>query len=568
MKLRTIPLLIVSVAIVTFTGPQRTSLAFGDDDAFSMSFVEIPPSQSTFSVRYCVVNRSRPTRCPFPTESGYVVIQLVGKKLAVDRNGNGQLDNEDGPPVGKGEIFRVAMKIGKERVNYPLRLIRVSNMAVDIEGRGAMLGRAGRHLALLYDEDLDGRFGEEGEDTFKLAPFSVETMQQIASCGDDPFWTQGRLPLGRVVGFEKSLFDVKVLDEGWNLSLSHHEGEAAILTVLPSEPYVDFSFLLRHTDGVQYQMVENSGEVVLVPGSYQIDELNTTLALMYRTQERKNLTWKSKRKALLTGVRTEFQPKVDVCVGENAMEIGPPFELECSAIRWGEKGDQLEVKYAVLVGRGGEIYRSRMYGDAKSKLLYSLSLDEHEKYLNELETAVDRMMGTASRIPEYFLESKDTRLIFKFAGTGMKPIERTYALMELPSQVHPPAAVMLRRMATANRFRQYEKTVELSLEAAARYPEDPLIVNDCAWYLLTIEDERYQDVNTALVLARKAVELTGGENGAIIDTLALALYRTGKLEEAVKYQRQAVKLTPGNSQLQDRLEHFEAALAEKQKKNR
>ena len=274
MKLRSFPLLLVLIPLVTLTGPQRTSLAFGDDDTFSMSFVEIPPSQSTFSVRYCVVSRSRPTRCPFPTDSGYVVIQLVGKKLAVDRNGNGRLDNEDGPPVGKGETFRVAMKIGKERVNYPLRVTRISTMAVDIEGRGAMLGRAGRHLALLYDEDLDGRFGEEGEDTFKLAPFSVKTMQQIASCGDDPFWTQGRMPLGRVVGFEKSLFDVKVLDEGWKLSLSHHEGEAATLAVSPSESYVGFSFLLRHIDGVQNQMVDGSGDVVLVPGSYRIEAVD------------------------------------------------------------------------------------------------------------------------------------------------------------------------------------------------------------------------------------------------------------------------------------------------------
>jgi tetratricopeptide (TPR) repeat protein len=494
-----------------------------------------------------------------------VVIQLVGKKLAVDRNGNGRLDNEDGPPVGKGETFRVSMKIGDQRVNYPLRVIRISSSAVDIEGRGAMLGRAGNYLALLYDEDLDGRFGEEGEDTFKLAPFSVETLQRIAGCGDDPFWTQGRTPLGRVAGFEKSLFDVKVLDHGWRMNLTHYDGEAAVLSVSPTESNVDFSFLLRHAGGKQYQVVEGSGEVVLVPGSYRIDELNTTLALVYRIQPKKNITFKSRRKAVLTGVRSEFQPVVNVEAGRKEMKVGPPFELECEAVRWGEKGDQLEVEYAVLVGRGGEIYRARLYGDARSKLLYSLSLDGHEKFLNELEFAADRQMGTASRIPDYFLESEKTELVFTFTGSNMKPIERTYMLNDLPRQIHPPSSVMLRRMATANRFRQYEKTVELSLEAAARYPENALIVNDCAWYLLTIEDERYRDVNTALNLARRAVDLTGGQNGAIIDTLALALFMTGNLEEAVDYQRRAVKLTPGNSQLQDRLEQFESALAEKRK---
>ncbi len=61
----------------------------------------------------------------------------------------------------------------------------------------------------------------------------------------------------------------------------------------------------------------------------------------------------------------------------------------------------------------------------------------------------------------------------------------------------------------------------------------------------------------ALDVLRKAVELSGSSDADVLQGLAEALAQAGKYAEAVVVQRQAVKLRPGDKELQDRLDTLE-----------
>lgn len=90
------------------------------------------------------------------------------------------------------------------------------------------------------------------------------------------------------------------------------------------------------------------------------------------------------------------------------------------------------------------------------------------------------------------------------------------------------------------------------------------MLNGFAWKILTEVKEENRDLAIALKAAKKADDLTGGDNAAVLDTYALALFENGKVEEAIARQAKAVELSVGNPEMQNglkkRLEEFKAAL--------
>ncbi|MBN2514058.1 MAG: redoxin domain-containing protein [Sedimentisphaerales bacterium] len=90
------------------------------------------------------------------------------------------------------------------------------------------------------------------------------------------------------------------------------------------------------------------------------------------------------------------------------------------------------------------------------------------------------------------------------------------------------------------------------------------ILNQIAWFMLTELDEANRDYPTALKLAEKANNLTEGKEASLLDTYALALFKNGKIKEAVDAQTKAIELAENNIQMQDelkaRLDEFKAAM--------
>ncbi|MDF1836777.1 MAG: tetratricopeptide repeat protein [Planctomycetota bacterium] len=108
------------------------------------------------------------------------------------------------------------------------------------------------------------------------------------------------------------------------------------------------------------------------------------------------------------------------------------------------------------------------------------------------------------------------------------------------------------------------KLLERSTQEADAPNATPLVLNQAAWTLLTIEPESLQDPTQALKYATRACEHTAsGKNlGVFLDTLALAQFRTGDTSAAVASQRRAVELMPKGADptMADRLAEYEAAV--------
>ncbi len=93
-------------------------------------------------------------------------------------------------------------------------------------------------------------------------------------------------------------------------------------------------------------------------------------------------------------------------------------------------------------------------------------------------------------------------------------------------------------------------------------------LNQYAMLLLTCAPAELQDANAAVVLALRGVDLSKRQEPALLDTLALAYFGAGELQEAVDTQAAANALlnqgqSPRRKQFEERLANYKAALAAK-----
>ncbi len=97
-------------------------------------------------------------------------------------------------------------------------------------------------------------------------------------------------------------------------------------------------------------------------------------------------------------------------------------------------------------------------------------------------------------------------------------------------------------------------------------PKDAWSVQDRAWFLLTCPDEKVQDTAKAMELAKEAIDLPGGKDGLIFETLAEAYFRQGDPAKAAEVQKKAIEMgskkCPDGSctkEMKDRLQKYEMA---------
>jgi len=93
--------------------------------------------------------------------------------------------------------------------------------------------------------------------------------------------------------------------------------------------------------------------------------------------------------------------------------------------------------------------------------------------------------------------------------------------------------------------------------------ENATALNSIAWVILT--ENRYggEYPDVALRLSERSNEITGHNNWAFVDTLALAKFETGDVQAAIRLQREAIELSDGSgiSELKATLARFEDAAA-------
>jgi len=105
--------------------------------------------------------------------------------------------------------------------------------------------------------------------------------------------------------------------------------------------------------------------------------------------------------------------------------------------------------------------------------------------------------------------------------------------------------LQLRRKNYAETQRAYETSLALKAD-------NPPVLNNLAWLLVTSEDPRFRDPARALELARQAARLQ--ESPYILDTLAECYFANGRYAEAVEAGTRALALAKGDRS------HYEAQL--------
>ncbi len=85
-------------------------------------------------------------------------------------------------------------------------------------------------------------------------------------------------------------------------------------------------------------------------------------------------------------------------------------------------------------------------------------------------------------------------------------------------------------------------------------------LNAMAWPVLSSDQIPHPDYGFAMDLARKAGELTEWKDAGVLDTYAMALYKTGDTPGSIEYQTKAIELTPedaeARAEMVERLEMF------------
>jgi thiol-disulfide isomerase/thioredoxin len=90
--------------------------------------------------------------------------------------------------------------------------------------------------------------------------------------------------------------------------------------------------------------------------------------------------------------------------------------------------------------------------------------------------------------------------------------------------------------------RDAAKADELGAQIVADAAGDAILLNEFAWALLTDQRVKHRNLELAVSAAQAAYEACSGKEFAVVDTYARALFDTGKVAEAIKYQKKALEL--------------------------
>jgi Zn-dependent protease with chaperone function len=95
-----------------------------------------------------------------------------------------------------------------------------------------------------------------------------------------------------------------------------------------------------------------------------------------------------------------------------------------------------------------------------------------------------------------------------------------------------------------HQMEKHEAAIRSYEEILARDPDRAVALNNLAWLLVTVPEERLRDNRRALALAERAVRLE--RTPVFLDTLAEAYYANGQIAEAVKAGQEALALAEEN----------------------
>jgi predicted Zn-dependent protease len=120
----------------------------------------------------------------------------------------------------------------------------------------------------------------------------------------------------------------------------------------------------------------------------------------------------------------------------------------------------------------------------------------------------------------------------------------------------PDKALWLQMAGDLMQHKKMEKEALAAYERALTFePDSPGLMNNLAWLLLTSVDPQLRDPLRALILARRVAGMR--PLGSFLDTLGLACWANGFIDEAVAAEQDAVLADPaGRGYYQQQIDRF------------
>jgi tetratricopeptide (TPR) repeat protein len=249
--------------------------------------------------------------------------------------------------------------------------------------------------------------------------------------------------------------------------------------------------------------------------------------------------------------------------------IGVPKD-DAEAVRWyRQAAEQGEAKAQYNLGTMYDFGSGVPEDDAEAVRWYRQAADQGNVSAQEI---LGLMYANGAGVPEDLTEA--FRWFSRAAARGHALSQARVAAM-LIEQGKPDAALAAAReavnldpkLSTAHEIlcgilmsmEKIENAVASCSEALALDPENPYILNDTAWILVTTDDPHFRDPQKGLLLALRSVEASSGQEAAILDTLGEAYFANGRFDEAIDAEKRAIALDPENETLQKQLQKFEQA---------
>lgn len=193
---------------------------------------------------------------------------------------------------------------------------------------------------------------------------------------------------------------------------------------------------------------------------------------------------------------------------------------------WLEAAGQNGIPCSFLIGKDG-------------KILWIGHPAELEDILKAvLDGTYDPAVVQAAAAKQEELERK-----FSEAMDGVQSPEDALAALEKLGKESPELA----EQTTAMRFgimisalKDYDGAYKLAAKIAEDKKDEPQVLNELAWTILTAPGLEKRDIGLAMKMAERAVEVTKGEDAALLDTLARAHFEAGR-EKAIEFQKKALK---------------------------
>ena len=243
---------------------------------------------------------------------------------------------------------------------------------------------------------------------------------------------------------------------------------------------------------------------------------------------------------------TEMQKKLK---NKNVTVIGVSVDRETDKVapfvkEWGDKMD-----YVVAIDNEGATYKAYAGAFGIETIPHAFVVDQKGRLVWQQNPADPGLEKIVEQVADGKFQLEDAKkIIAADAKKRQQAIEAKKLLGEY-----------LRLVRSAG---NEEVASALGAKIVEMGGEDPGLMNRLAWDILTNEEIVTRDLKLARSAAEAANNATHGEDASILDTYALALFKTGDKDQAVKAQEKAVNLAKEQGGSEQMIKDLEERLTE------